>query len=88
MKQTISRTITTTDLKYSTFNVVDGEVEVSPKQEVSLFGKKTLEQSKKELTKMFAEGVDFTIVDIEYSVNTYEMDLNEFINYATIKEEK
>lgn len=88
MKQTISRTITTTDLKYSTFNVVGGEVEVSPKQEVSIFGKQTLEQSKKQLKKMLAEGVDFTIVDIEYNVNTYEMDLNEFINYATIKEEK
>lgn len=87
MKPTISRTITTTTVHYVIIEVKDGKAEMSETYTTDLLGKINEEKAQKTMKPMFDK--PFTIVSLEHSTKTYEMDVEQFINYATIiKEEK
>lgn len=86
MKQTISRTITITTVHYVTIWVIDGKAEMSETFTIDLLGEIDEEKAQKTMKPMFDK--PFTIVSLKHSTKTYEMDVEEFINYATIKEEK
>ena len=87
MKPTISRTITTTTVHYVIIEVKDGKAEMSETYTTDLLGKIDEEKAQKTMKPMFDK--PFTIVSLEQSTKTYEMDVEQFINYATIiKEEK
>lgn len=93
MKQTISRTITLTKIHHNIIEVVDGVVNTVPVKHLTVGGNLDKEQAKKVLHEHYGgfktdeiQGAVITYLDHEK--NTYEMELNEFIEYATIKEEK
>lgn len=86
MKQTISRTITITTVHYVTIEVTDGKAEMSETFTTDLLGEVDEAKAQKKMKPMFDK--PFTIVDLEHSTKVYEMDVEQFINYATIKEEK
>lgn len=93
MKQTVTRTITLTKIHHNIIEVVDGVVNAIPVEHLTVGGNLTKEQANKVLHDHYngfktdeIQGAVITYLDNE--TNTYEMDLNEFIQYATIKEEK
>lgn len=85
MKQTISRTITETHVFYATVKIVGTEPELEQATTV-LFGKYESEQASKLLNKDSEHAV--SVLEVEHKTKTYEMALEDFINNATIKEEK
>lgn len=93
MKQTISRTITLTKIHHNIIEVVDGVVNAVPVKHLTVGGNLDKEQANKVLHEHYGgfktdeiQGAVITYLDHEK--NTYEMELNEFIEQATIKEEK
>lgn len=93
MKQTVTRTITLTKIHHNIIEVKDGMVNVLPVEHLTVGGNLSKEQANKVLNDHYngfktdeIQGAVITHLDNE--TNTYEMELNEFIEYATIKEEK
>lgn len=93
MKQTVTRTITLTKIHHNIIEVDDGVANVLPVDHLTVGGNLTKEQANKVLHDHYngfktdqIQGAVITYLDHE--TNVYEMDLNEFIEYATIKEEK
>lgn len=85
MKQTISRTITETHVFYATVKIVGTEPELEQATTV-LFGKYDSSQVSKMLNKNSKNAI--SVLEVEHKTKTYEMELEDFINNATIKEEK
>ena len=93
MKQTVSRTITLTKIHHNTIELDGEHVNVLPAELLTVGGNLTKEQANKVLHDHyngFKTGniQSAVIIYLDHETDTYEMDLNDFIQYATIKEEK
>lgn len=92
MKQTVTRTITLTKIHHNIIEVDDGVANLLPVEHIEVGGNLTREQAEKVLHDHYngyqAEIRSAVITYLDHETNVYQMDLNEFIQYATIKEEK
>lgn len=93
MKQTVTRTITLTHIHHNIIEVDDGAVNAIPVMHISVGGKLDKEQATKALHDHYngfkTDKIQSAVIThLDHETNTYEMDLNEFIEQATIKEDK
>jgi hypothetical protein len=82
-RKMLTREITTTTVKAAKMTVVDGQPTAETLEDVLLVGNVTLEKANKELKKMHGEGT--TVFTVIPETKQYEMPVDVFLQYATIK---
>jgi hypothetical protein len=83
MRKTMSKEITTTTLKLGKINVVEGVPVVEQLPDETLLGEPNERNIGKHIYKKYGSGV--TIYHKEVKKLMYEMDVEDFIKYATLK---
>lgn len=86
MKQTITRTITSTEITYAIIEVVDGEPTVTKADPIKANGNLNMKQALKVLENELDldENVTYKITNLKYNTNAYEMSVNDFIENSKI----
>lgn len=87
MKQTITRTITSTEIDYVTIEVVNGEPTVTKADPIKANGNLSMKQALKVVENSLPfkdENVTYKVTNLKYNTNTYEMSVNDFIENSNI----
>jgi hypothetical protein len=85
-RKMMQREVTTTFVKVAMIKIVDGEPKLETLPEEELVGNITTEQAQKILNKKFGQPV--TILELFADTKVYEMAVEDFIQQATVKEDK
>jgi uncharacterized protein (DUF2164 family) len=81
----MQREVTSTKVEFAKLTVVEGQPEVTKDSSI-LVGNVDAEKALKILTKEMGSGL--TILSTEVETQVYEMSVEDFISFATIKEVK
>lgn len=80
MRTTMQRTITISEIHFATTEVKNGDVSVTKHKPFNVVGKVTMKNAHKHLI-----GIENPLITkIEYTENSYIMDLEDFIQHATL----
>jgi len=84
MRKTMTREITKTTVELGKIKMVDGNPKVEQLPTETMLGNVSMEKAQKKLNKKYNEPV--TIFSVEANTTTYEMPVETFMQYATVKE--
>ena len=85
MRKMMTREITKTTIKVAKLEMVEGEVKTVVLPDEIMLGNIRLERAQREMNKKYGEPV--TVLQVIPETITYEMPVETFIEYATVKEE-
>lgn len=85
MRKMMSREVTKTTVKVGKLEMVDGQPQAVTLPDEVLLGNVSLEKAQKQLNKKYGEPV--TVFEVIPDTTVYEMPVEEFIKYATVKED-
>lgn len=88
MKQTMTRTITTTTIHHYLIEVKNGKPEFKPAEPITVNGKLDGKQIEKVMKEKYGNTTQYTITGTETDKQTYQIDLNTFLKHAEIVEPK
>ena len=83
MRNTITRTMSTSTINAFKLSIVDGKPVVENLDPVVISGKAKEKDALKVLKKQFGDISGITIGSIDVSENTYEISVEDFLKYAT-----
>jgi len=86
MRKMMTREVTKTTVKVGKLEMVDGQPQAVTLPDEVIIGNVTLEKAQKQLNKKYGEPV--TVFAVEPDTTTYEMPVDDFIKFATIKVDK
>lgn len=84
MRKLMTKEVTTTTLKLAKMQMVEGKPVATPLEDEVLLGNVKLEKAQSFATKKHGSGV--TVFEVVANTNVYEMAVEDFIKYASIKE--
>jgi hypothetical protein len=84
-RKTMSREVTKTTAKVAVLEMEDGQPVAAELPDEIFVGKISLEQAQRLLNKKYGKPV--TVFGVETDTKTYEMAVEDFIAFATVKEE-
>lgn len=82
MRNTITRTMATSEIHACRLTMVDGKPEVETLPVLTISGKATAKDAEKELRKVYGKTAPVTVTDIKVSEDTYEISVEDFMKYA------
>lgn len=82
MRNTIVRTMATSEIHACRLVVKDGKPEVENLPALTISGKATTKDAEKELRKVYGKSTPVTVTDIKISEDTYEISVEDFLKYA------
>ena len=85
MRKKITKQVVTTKIHIKKINVVDGDVRDEEMKPLFHRGRLSMERANKLANRAYP-GMLLAVTKLETKVDTYEMDLDEFIERATLKE--
>jgi hypothetical protein len=83
MRKVMTKEVTTTKVKVAKMEMVDGQPQAKWLPDEILLGNVNLEKAQKEVNKKHGQGV--TVFEVAPETKVYEMDVNQFIELATVK---
>lgn len=86
MRKTMTKEITITTCKIAVLELVKGQPVVHELGEATFLGEYTETKLRKEASKR--QGKDVAVYNIDVITKTYEMSVEEFMKYATPKEDE
>lgn len=84
MRKSIIRTITTSTIKGVRLSVVDGKPAVETLDDVRVIGKVNDREAVKALKDEYGKDANVSVIGVEYSENTYEISVADFLAHAKI----
>lgn len=86
MRKTMTREITSTNVKLASIELVEGKAELIELPSEKILGNVDLEKAQKLANKKFDRKV--TVLAVEPETTVYEMDVELFMELASVKEEE
>lgn len=86
MRKMMTKEVTKTTLKLAKMEMVDGQPQAIALPDEVLLGNVSLEKAQKEMNKKYGEPV--TVFEVSPDTQVYELEVEEFIKVARIKEPK
>jgi Histone-like Protein p6 len=86
MRKVMTKEVTTTTLKLAKMQMVEGQPVATALQDEILLGNVSLEKAQQFATKKHGTGV--TVFEVVADTKTYELAVEDFIKYASVKEEQ
>lgn len=86
MRKMMTKEVTTTAIHLAKIEMVDGEPKAVPLPVKEVLGNVSIEKAQKLVTKELGQGV--SVVEVYPETKIYQMEVENFIELATIKEEK
>lgn len=87
MRNTITRTLATSEITGFTLEIVDGKPQVKELEKITIAGKAKEKDALKALKKVYGDVKGLTVGNIEVSENVYEISVEDFVKYATVKKD-
>jgi hypothetical protein len=85
-RKMMQREVTTTFVKVAMIKMVDGEPKLETLPEEELIGNVSPEQVQRMMNKKYGQPV--TVLEVFADTKVYEIALEDFIKYASVKEEQ
>jgi hypothetical protein len=86
MRKMMTKEVTTTKIKIAQLTMVEGQPQAVSMPDEIVLGNVTLEKAQSLVSKKHGQGV--TVFSVEADTKTYEMSVEDFIEYAALKEEQ
>jgi len=86
MRKTMTKEVTSTLVKVAKMTMEDGLPKAVALPDETLLGNVSLEKAQKQLNKKYGEPV--TVLEVHPDTKVYEMEVEKFMEHATIKEDK
>lgn len=86
MRKIMTKEITKTNVRVGKIKVVDGQPQLETMPDEILLGNVSMEKAQKEVRKKHGENA--TVFGVEADTNVYELEVEEFIKHARIKEDQ
>lgn len=86
MRNTITRTLATSEITGYTLEIVDGKPQVKELEKITIAGKAKEKDALKALKKVYGDVKGLTVGSIETSEAVYEISVEDFVKYATKKD--
>jgi len=85
MRKKMTKEVTKTTIKIAKVQNVDGQLTTEQLDDIIMIGNVSAEKAQKHVHKEL--GTNATVFGVEVSTEVYEMDVEEFIKYATLKQD-
>lgn len=85
MRKKMTKEVTKTTIKIAKVQNVDGQLTTEQLDDIVMIGNVSPEKAQKHVHKDL--GTNATVFGVEVSTEVYEMDVEEFIKHATLKQD-
>lgn len=85
MRKKMTKEVTKTTIKIAKVQNVDGQLTTEQLDDIIMIGNVSAEKAQKHVHKEL--GTNATVFGVEVSTEVYEMDVEEFIKHATLKQD-